>query len=114
MTKLEEICSKTVKAAREAGVFILKESEDFDSDRAEKKGLNDFVSYVDKGSEKMLVEKLGQILPEAGFVAEEGTSTRKGERYNWVIDPLDGTTNFIHGIHPHAVSIALMDYDEIV
>lgn len=114
MTNLEKICNKIVKAAREAGEFILKESEDFDSGRAEKKGFNDFVSYVDKGSEKMLVEKLGRILPEAGFVAEEGTSTRKGERYNWVIDPLDGTTNFIHGIHPHAISIALMDHEEIV
>ena len=57
----------------EAGAFILKESQGFDIRRTEKKGLNDFVSYVDKGSEKMLVEKLSQVLPEAGFVTEEGT-----------------------------------------
>lgn len=109
-----EITKKTEKAALEAGDFIRKESRDFDISMAERKGLNDFVSYVDKGAEKLLVERLSEILPEAGFITEEGTSAKVGNRYCWVIDPLDGTTNFLHGYYPYAVSIGLMEYDEVV
>ncbi len=111
---IRNICIETEKAAREAGEFIRKEAGLFDISRVEKKGLNDLVSYVDKGSEKMLVERLGKLIPDSGFIAEEGTSTRKGKKYNWVIDPLDGTTNFVHGLQPYAVSIGLMEYDEII
>ena len=114
MINLKDICTEIEKAARETGAFILKESEGFDISRTESKGLNDFVSYVDKGAEKMLVERLSRLLPEAGFNTEEGTSTKKGLKYCWVIDPLDGTTNFLHGLHPYAISIALMEYDEAV
>jgi len=114
MIDLKFICSELEKAAHETSLFILKESRVFDINRTEKKGLNDFVSYVDKGSEKMLVEKLSLLLPEAGFIAEEGTSAKVGLRYNWVIDPLDGTTNFLHGFHPYAISIGLKDGDEVI
>jgi len=114
MINLKDICLEIEKAAREAGSFILKESEKFDIKQTESKGLNDFVSYVDKGAEKMLVETLGRLLPDAGFNTEEGTSTKKGSIYCWVIDPLDGTTNFLHGFHPYAISIGLMEYDEVV
>jgi myo-inositol-1(or 4)-monophosphatase len=114
MIDLKNICTEIEKAARETSAFILTESQGFDINRTEKKGLNDFVSYVDKGSEKMLVEKLRLLLPEAGFIAEEGTSKKIGLRYCWVIDPLDGTTNFLHGFHPYAISIALMEYDEVI
>jgi myo-inositol-1(or 4)-monophosphatase len=111
---LQDICRKTELAAMEAGDFIRKEAKSFDINRAERKGLNDFVSYVDKGSEKLLVERLTAILPEAGFLTEEGTSTKTGVRYCWVIDPLDGTTNFLHGFYPYAVSIGLIDGDDVV
>ena len=114
MIELKLICEEIENAARQTGAFILKESEIFDISLTESKGLNDFVSYVDKGSEKMLVEKLSLLLPEAGFITEEGTSTKRGLKYCWVIDPLDGTTNFLHGLHPYAISIALMEYDEII
>ncbi len=114
MADYEMICNEMEEAASHTSEFILKESKSYDKRLTEEKGLNDFVSYVDKGSEEMLVEKLGKILPEAGFLAEEGTSARKGLRYTWIIDPLDGTTNFLHGVHPFAISIALMEYDEIV
>jgi myo-inositol-1(or 4)-monophosphatase len=114
MLELKKICAEIEKVARETGAFILKESEVFDINKTETKGLNDFVSYVDKGSEKMLIERLGRIIPEAGFIAEEGTSSKKGLRYNWVVDPLDGTTNFLHGVHPYAISIGLTEYDEVV
>jgi myo-inositol-1(or 4)-monophosphatase len=69
---------------------------------------------VDKSSEKMIVEGLAGLLPGSGFIAEEGTSSLKGEHYNWIIDPLDGTTNFIHGIPCYAISIALMRDEELV
>jgi len=111
---LKDICLETEKAAIEAGNFIRKEAEVFDINRTERKGLNDFVSYVDKGAEKLLVERLSMILPDAGFITEEGTSTKMGVRYCWVIDPLDGTTNFLHGFYPYAVSIGLMEYDEVI
>jgi len=114
MIDLKYVCMELEKAAMETNSFILKESEGFDITRTEKKGANDFVSYVDKGSEKMLVEKLSLLLPEAGFVTEEGTSKKIGLKYSWVIDPLDGTTNFLHGFHPYAISIGLKEYDEVI
>ena len=114
MLDLKKVCREIEIAALEAGEFIQKESVGFDINRTEKKGLNNFVSYVDKGSEKLLVKKLGNILPEAGFLAEEGTSKKVGLKYCWVIDPLDGTTNFLHGLHPYAISIGLKEEDEIV
>jgi myo-inositol-1(or 4)-monophosphatase len=62
----------------------------------------------------MLVEKLGRLIPDAGFNVEEGTSAKKGAMYCWIVDPLDGTTNFLHGVHPFSISIALKEFDEIV
>jgi len=114
MTDYKNICTEAVDAIHKTGNFIDSEYSGFDIRKAETKGLNDFVSYVDKKAEEMLVERLGSILPEAGFITEEGTSSKKGERYCWVIDPLDGTTNFLHGLRPFAISVALMDGDEIV
>jgi myo-inositol-1(or 4)-monophosphatase len=111
MIDLKKICIETEKAAFK---FIIKESETFDISLKETKGLNDFVSYVDKGSEKLLVEKLSALLPEAGFKTEEGTIVKSGLKYCWVIDPLDGTTNFLHGLSPYAISIALMEHNEVV
>lgn len=111
---LKNICKEMVQIASEASTYIRQEAIHFDSSKVEIKGLHDFVSYVDKGAEKRLVEKLGLLLPEAGFIAEEGTSSKKGERYNWIIDPLDGTTNFLHNIHPHAISIGLADKNNVV
>jgi myo-inositol-1(or 4)-monophosphatase len=114
MIDLDYIVEECAKAARETGNFIMNESEGFDINLTENKGLNDFVSYVDRNSEKMLVERLSRILPEAGFNTEEGTTLKKGSRYCWVIDPLDGTTNFLHGVHPFAISIGLTEYDEVI
>ena len=114
MTDLRKICKEVELAAAETAEFILKEAADFDIGKAEKKGLNDFVSYVDKGSEKMLVERLSLILPEAGFKTEEGTSSKYGKKYCWVIDPLDGTTNFLHGLKLYAISIGLLENNEPV
>ena len=114
MTGLKALCAEIESAARMAGEFIKNESVVFDINDTESKGLNNFVTYVDKGSEKMLIEKLAPLIPEAGFIAEEGTSVKKGLKYNWIIDPLDGTTNFLHGVHPFAVSIGLMENNEVI
>ena len=111
---LQTLCQEICSLSKEVGVFIKNEGEKFSLGKVEVKGKNDFVSYVDKTSEKRLVEKLAELLPEAGFIAEEGTSTKKGDVYNWIIDPLDGTTNFIHGIPCFAISIGLMRNQELV
>lgn len=111
---LQTLCRKVCDIAKGTGDFIRSERNRFEQSKVEVKGKNDFVSYVDKTAEKKIVEQLQQILPEAGFIAEEGTITQKNEVYNWVIDPLDGTTNFIHGIPCFAVSIALMRNKDIV
>ena len=111
---LQTLCQEICSLSKEVGVFIKNVGEKFSLGKVEVKGKNDFVSYVDKTSEKRLVEKLAELLPEAGFIAEEGTSTKKGDVYNWIIDPLDGTTNFIHGIPCFAISIGLMRNQELV
>ena len=110
----EKICSLMEEAALDAGKFIIKESETFDVRKTEAKGLNDFVSYVDKESEKMLISRLRKILPEAGVIAEEGTFSLEGKKHTFIIDPLDGTTNFLHGLHPYAISIGLREHDEMI
>ncbi|MDR0418841.1 MAG: inositol monophosphatase [Prevotellaceae bacterium] len=114
MMNLEKLCTKVCKVAKETGDFLRKERANFSTSSVEVKGLNNFVSYVDKVAEKQIVEKLRELLPEAGFIAEEGTAESNNEKYRWVIDPLDGTTNFIHGLYPFAVSIALMEDKRVV
>jgi len=110
----KDICTKTIEIAKNAGDFIRNEGMKFSTNDIETKGKNDFVSYVDKGAEKLIIDALSVLLPESGFIAEENTSTTKGVVYNWIIDPLDGTTNFIHGLSPHAVSIALQENGKTV
>ena len=77
-----------------------------------KKVKNNLVSYVDKNAEKMIIQTLKFVLQEAGFIAEEGTESERAKEYNWVIDPLDGTSNFMHGLRIYCVSIALLKNDE--
>lgn len=102
-----EICT----IARDAGAFLLQERSRFQRDAIEYKGLNNLVSYVDKETEKQLVEKLSKLLPEAGFITEEGTTGQEADQtaLNWIIDPLDGTANFIHGLPIFSVSIGLAE-----
>jgi myo-inositol-1(or 4)-monophosphatase len=111
---LQNIVNQVIEVAKQAGDFIRQERRSFDPDKIEYKGLNDMVSYVDKNAERIIVEGLKKILPESGFITEEKTTTTVGERYNWIIDPLDGTTNFIHGVPTFSVSIALKEYDELI
>ncbi|SEG10451.1 inositol monophosphatase family protein [Parabacteroides chinchillae] len=109
MADMESLCQKVQVIAREMGSFLKKERETFDFDKVEEKSAHNYVSYVDKQSERMLVDKLSALLPEAGFLAEEGTGSMNDSGYYWVIDPLDGTSNYIHDMAPYCVSIALCD-----
>jgi len=111
---LENIARQVIEVSKQAGDFIRQERKSFSADKIEYKGLNDMVSYVDKNAEKIIVTSLEKILPEAGFIIEEKTKNIIADRYNWIIDPLDGTTNFIHGVPSYSVSIALKEYDELV
>jgi len=111
---LQQILDQVIETSKKAGAFIREERQKFDPNKVEYKGLNDMVSYVDKTAEQIIVTALEQILPEAGFITEEQTKTNIAEQYNWIIDPLDGTTNFIHGVPSFSVSIALKEYDELV
>lgn len=113
MKTFEEICSDVCETARRAGAFIAEQRLTFTPSMVELKGRQNLVSYVDKQAEKMIVADLQQIVPEASIIGEEGTS-KKGNEYCWIIDPLDGTTNFVHGMPPYCVSIALAKGKEIV
>jgi myo-inositol-1(or 4)-monophosphatase len=110
----EFICMHALNAVHEAGRFVQSEAKKFSIERVETKGVHNFVTYVDKGSEEILVNELQEILPEAGFIVEEGTRKPEGEQLKWVIDPLDGTTNFIHGLPIYSISVALMNGNETV
>ena len=100
--------------ARRAGAYIREERRKFSLERVERKHAHDYVSYVDKGSEQLIVSALRELLPEAGFITEEGLAGHDAEQMLWVVDPLDGTTNFIHQYAPYAVSIALLQGREIL
>ena len=123
---LERCTLAVCEIARQAGAYIRDERRKFSLESVERKHAHDYVSYVDKGSERLIVSALRELLPEAGFITEEGTtedshrfhrlSQKDGLTQNmcWVVDPLDGTTNFIHQYAPYAVSIALMEGKEIL
>jgi myo-inositol-1(or 4)-monophosphatase len=112
--ELDQIVNKVIEISKEVGGFIREQRKTFSPDKIEIKGLNDLVSYVDKTAEQKIVTALLEVLPQAGFITEEKTISTVGERYNWIIDPLDGTTNFIHGLPVYSVSIALQEYDELI
>lgn len=114
MRDLESTTRLVCDIAREAGSYIRQERAGFSLEKVERKHAHDYVSYVDKGSEQMIVKALRELLPEAGFITEEGLASHTDEQLLWVVDPLDGTTNFIHGFAPYAVSIALIRGKEIL
>ncbi len=115
MAEYEELTRSVCRIAREAGAYLRSEQKKLDETQVERKRAHDYVSYVDKNSEKQIVASLKRELPEAGFQTEESTAQRKGdEALWWVIDPLDGTTNYVHGGGPYAVSIALRNNHEVL
>ncbi len=111
--ELPALTERVADLCREVAQFIRTEAARFTEASVESKSLNNLVSYVDKAAEQRLVEGLGKIVPAAGFIAEEGTGERK-EGLNWIIDPLDGTTNFIHGVPCYCISVALADGADVL
>ena len=115
MIDLVQMEKDVIELSREVASFISQEVANFDKSKIEhKETANNLVSYVDKESEKKIVKALKKILPGSGFLAEEGTSSEGTNEYRWIIDPLDGTTNFTHGLPPYAISIGLAKKDKIV
>jgi myo-inositol-1(or 4)-monophosphatase len=110
----KDICFDAMEVVKKAAAFVRGRHENRHELNIEEKGRQNFVTEVDLEAERILVDGLSKVLPEAGFVAEEGTSTSKGETYQWVVDPIDGTTNFIHGVFPFAISVGLSREDEVV
>ena len=111
---LKQLVNRVCEVAREAGMLILKESAQFSMSKVETKGLHDMVSYVDRESEKFLTNALSGLLPGSGFITEEGTIEDNIKEYTWIIDPLDGTTNFLHHLSPYSVSIALSKEGKVI
>ncbi|XOV92449.1 MAG: inositol monophosphatase family protein [Bacteroidota bacterium] len=112
--KIEQLVKETENIVVACGQFIREESMQFSLKDVELKGKSDLVSYVDKQAEKLLVNDLSKLLPEAGFITEEGTIDQQDKELTWIIDPLDGTTNFVHGVPSYAVSVGLKKENEII
>ena len=109
---LDKILKDTCSIAKECGEFLINENRNLKQSDIETKSEHDYVTWVDKASEKFLIEALSKVMPEAAFVAEESQSQRKDSRFCWIVDPLDGTSNYIHGLAPYCVSIALTDQEQ--
>lgn len=106
-----ELLEKVCALATEVGLFQAEQRKAFRRERVEAKGNHDYVSYVDRESERKLVEALHGMLPDAGFLTEEKTTEQADTAHGrvWIVDPLDGTTNFIHDLAPWCVCIALKE-----
>jgi myo-inositol-1(or 4)-monophosphatase len=96
-----------VRAARRAGAIINRAALGAESLVVKAKGANDFVTQVDRAAEEAVIDIVRKAYPDHGFLAEESGSASKDAEYRWIIDPLDGTTNFIHGFPQYAVSIGV-------
>jgi myo-inositol-1(or 4)-monophosphatase len=111
---LKQITYQVCEIAKATGAYLSSERQNFNKENVKQKHSHDYVSYVDREAEKMTVEKLRELLPEAGFITEEGTVEQSAVGLNWVIDPLDGTTNYIQDYAPYCVSIALREGEELL
>src|SRR5512145_2926951 len=109
---MHPMLNTAVKAARKAGSIINRASLDVDLVKVASKGRSDFVTEVDRAAEQAIVDILLKAYPDNAILAEESGASGDSE-YTWIIDPLDGTTNFIHGFPQYAVSIALRHREHI-
>ena len=105
---MHPMLTTAVKAARKAGGIITRASADLDKLTVRRKRHNDFVSEVDHAAEEAIISILREAYPAHGILAEESGAHDANADYVWVIDPLDGTTNFLHGFPQYCVSIALL------
>lgn len=114
MQTLFNIQQQTIEAVKKAAVFIQSEIGKVNNNDIETKSLNSLVTYVDKNAEMILVDALKDIIPNATFLTEENTIAQTKGEWQWIIDPLDGTTNFIHQVPVFAISVGLQYNDEMV
>jgi len=105
---MHPMLNTAVKAARKAGSIITRASSDIDRLTIRKKRQNDFVSEVDHAAEDAIISVLREAYPSHGILAEESGGKDEKAEYVWIIDPLDGTTNFLHGFPQYCVSIGLV------
>jgi myo-inositol-1(or 4)-monophosphatase len=111
---LRGIIRNVIISATRVGEYIHIQSSKIQQSDIEFKGKNDLVSFVDKEAEKKLVHDLSHYLPNSGFLTEEETVEQINKEYTWIIDPLDGTTNYLNGIPTYAISVALMHHKEVI
>ena len=104
---MQPMLNIAVRAARNAGTIIARAFEQLDIVQAELKGTNDFVTNVDREAEQAIIDTIKTSFPDHSIIAEESGVTKGDSKFQWVIDPLDGTTNFVKGIPHFCVSIAL-------
>ena len=104
---LEKICTKVSK-------IITRDFGEIEKLQVSRKGPGDFVTKTDRKVESVIIEELEKARPNYGFIAEETGEKKKDSEFNWIIDPIDGTSNFMHGIPHFAVSIALEKNGEII
>jgi len=102
-----------VRAARRAGSIINRAALDGGGLEVRSKRMNDFVTKVDHASEEAIIEIVRRAYPDHAVLAEESGNTAGSAEYQWIIDPLDGTTNFIHGFPQYCVSIAIRHRDAL-
>lgn len=110
---IRKLINETEELVRSTGLFIKAELGKVSEAEIESKALNSLVSYVDKQAEEMLVQGLSKLLPGSGFLTEEDTIDDTSKEYTWIIDPLDGTTNFLRQIPHFSVSVALEANGEV-
>lgn len=110
----KEFLNIAIKAATRAGDFILRHFGSISSGDINQKQPSDFVTFVDKESEKIIIETIRTAYPDHYFLTEESIKEECSEGYLWIIDPLDGTTNYIHGFPVFSVSIALQNKKETI
>ncbi|MBP6020085.1 MAG: inositol monophosphatase [Burkholderiaceae bacterium] len=117
---MHPMLNTAIKAARRAGAIINRASLDLDRLQVARKGPRDYVTEIDRAAEEAIVDILATAYPEHGFLCEEsGVQPAQGQaddevpEFQWIIDPLDGTTNFIHGFPTYAVSIALAQRGQV-
>jgi Archaeal fructose-1,6-bisphosphatase and related enzymes of inositol monophosphatase family len=111
-TELKYLTANVIELSNEIIAFLLHEVGQVNAKDIQTKGIHDFVTYVDQTAEQKIATRLGKLLPGAGMLLEEKSVDKQGDRYRWVVDPLDGTTNFIHRLPVFSVSIALIDGDK--
>ena len=112
---MDKLLENTRNAVNETAAFIRSETGKVASGQIEEKFLNGLVSYVDRTAEEMLVERLSKLLPESSFITEEETVAQSsGNGLKWIIDPLDGTTNFLYGVPHFSVSVALQSDNDLI